>query len=89
MNIDSKMADRNDVGGGVMVKKITAGGPFSETRMQEGFVITRLNGQEVKTLEELGRALSSARTGNISVEGFYDGYNGIYRYPVTLPEAED
>ena len=89
VNIDSKMADRNEVNGGVMVKKITAGGPFSQTRMQEGFVITRLNGQEIKTMEELGKALSAARTGNFSLEGFYDGYNGIYRYPVTLPEVED
>ena len=89
VNIDSKMADRNEVNGGVMVKKITSGGPFSQTRMQEGFVITRLNGQEIKTMEELGKALSAARTGNFSVEGFYDGYNGIYRYPVTLPEVED
>jgi len=83
------MADRNEVNGGIMVKKITAGGPFSQTRMQEGFVITRLNGQEIKTMEELGKALSAARTGNFSLEGFYDGYNGIYRYPVTLPEVED
>jgi S1-C subfamily serine protease len=89
VNIDSKMADRNEVNGGIMVKKITAGGPFSQTRMQEGFVITRLNGQEIKTMEELGKALSAARTGNFSLEGFYDGYNGIYRYPVTLPEVED
>lgn len=89
VNIDSKMAERNEVNGGVMVKKITANKPFSETRMQEGFVITRVNGQEVKNLDDLGRALSAARTGNLSLEGFYDGYNGIYRYPVTLPEMED
>lgn len=88
VNIDSKMADRNQVNGGVMVKKITAGGPFSQTRMQEGFVITQVNDVEVKNLEDLGKALSSARSNNISVEGFYDGYNGIYRYPVTLPESD-
>lgn len=87
--IDSKMADRNEVSGGVMVKTITAGGPFSKTRMQEGFVITRVNTQEIKNLDDLSRALAAARTGNISIEGFYDGYNGIYRYPVTLPEADD
>ncbi|MFM7671197.1 MAG: trypsin-like peptidase domain-containing protein [Bacteroidota bacterium] len=88
-NIDTKMVNRNQVNGGVIVKKITAGGPFSQTRMQEGFVITRINDMDVKNLDDLGKALSSLRSYNVSVEGFYDGYNGIYRYPVTLPETEE
>ena len=89
VNIDTKMANRNEVNGGVMVKKITQAGPFSQTRMQEGFVITRVNEQEIKNMEDLARAVSSSRSKNISVEGFYDGYNGVYRYPVTLPESDD
>jgi S1-C subfamily serine protease len=88
-NIDTKMADRNQVNGGVIVKKILAGGPFSQTRMQEGFVITQVNDMEVKNLEDLSKALSASRSYSISVEGFYDGYNGIYRYPVTLPESDE
>ncbi len=88
-NIDSKIAERNLSNGGVIVKKITAGGPFSQTRMQEGFVITRVNDQEVKNIDELSRAIASSRSSNISLEGFYDGYNGIYRYPVTLPDNDD
>ncbi len=88
-NIDSKIADRNEVNGGVMVKKITPGGPFSQTRMQEGFVITRVNDMEIKNMDDLGKALSAARSSNLSIEGFYDGYNGIYRYPVSIPDAED
>ncbi|MBM3432696.1 MAG: PDZ domain-containing protein [Bacteroidetes bacterium] len=88
-NIDSKMAERNQAPGGVIVNKITAGGPFSQTRMQEGFVITRVNDMEVKNMDELSKAISAARSYNISVEGFYDGYNGIYRYPVTLPDSEE
>jgi serine protease Do len=88
-NIDKKMAERNQVQGGVMVKKISADGPFSQTRMQEGFVITRINDMEVKNLDELGKVLAASRSASISVEGFYDGYNGIYRYPVTLPDPEE
>lgn len=88
-NIDGKVADRNQVSGGVMVKKITSGGPFSQTRMQEGFVITRINETEINNLEDLRKALSAARSYSLSVEGFYDGYNGIYRYPVTLSESDN
>jgi len=89
VNIDTRMANRNEVNGGVMVKKISSGGPFSQTRMQEGFVITRINDAEIKNLDDLAKALSSARSRNLNVEGFYDGYNGIYRYPVTLPDPEE
>jgi S1-C subfamily serine protease len=89
VNIEKNMADRNEVNGGVLVKKITPAGPFSQTRMQEGFVITRVNEQEIKNMDDLARALASARSRSISVEGFYDGYNGIYRYPVMLPESDE
>jgi hypothetical protein len=40
-------------------------------------------------MDDLARALASARSRSISVEGFYDGYNGIYRYPVMLPESDE
>jgi S1-C subfamily serine protease len=86
---DKKMAQRNDANGGIRVKKITKGGPLSRTRMQEDFIITSINGVEVNTIEELSRAIAGLRGDNISLEGFYDGYDGLYRYPVTLAQEEE
>ena len=70
------------------MKKIKPGGPFSKTRMQDGFIITSVNGVDITNTEELSRAIASLRSGSLNLEGFYDGYDGMYRYPVNL-QLED
>lgn len=88
-NADKKVTDRNDAAGGVTVKKIIKGGPLSRTRMQEDFVITSINGVTIKNVEELSRAIGSLRGPSFNLEGFYDGYDGLYRYPVMLSQEEE
>lgn len=85
-NIDKKTAIENEIEGGVLVKSIKKGGPFSKTRMQDGFIITSVNGQDITTIEELSRALNSFRGESIQLEGIYPGYEGIYRYPLNMEE---
>jgi Do/DeqQ family serine protease len=84
--LDKATAQRYDIDGGVLVKKIKSGGPFSRTRMQDGFIITSVNGMDVTSVEELGRALVNLRGESIQLEGIYPGYDGIYRYPLNLEE---
>ncbi len=88
-NLDKKIAQKNEVEGGILVKKIKAGGSFSKTRMQDGFIITSINGVEVRNTDELGRAIAGLRGESINLEGFYDGYEGMYRYPVNLQLEDD
>lgn len=83
VNLDSKKADLYEVDGGVVVKKIREGGKLSETKMDEGFVITSVNGRSVKNLDELTRILDS-QIGTVRLEGFYPGYRGNYTYPLDL-----
>ncbi len=56
--LPKKDADKYDVEGGIVVKNIKKGGPFSRTRMQDGFIILSVNGQEVKSVQELGKCVS-------------------------------
>jgi len=56
--------------------------------MQEDFIITSVNGVPVSNIEELSRAIASTRGESLNLEGFYDGYEGLYRYPVTLTQEE-
>ena len=42
--LDKKKARNMEVEGGVVVKNIKKGGPFSRTRMQDGFIILSVNG---------------------------------------------
>src|SRR5215204_596443 len=74
-NLDSKKADEYDVSGGVVVKKIKEGGKLSETKMDEGFVITSVNGRAIKSIDELSKVLNSA-VGTVKLEGFYPGFRG-------------
>jgi serine protease Do len=85
VSIDEKTASAAGIEGGVQVKKITAGGPLSRTRVNETFIITSVNGREVNNLEELTKILSNAN-GTISLEGVYPGYDGTYKYPLNLEQ---
>jgi len=82
--LDSKKAEQYGIEGGVIVKSIKKGGPISKTRMEEGFIITSVNGVDVRNVEELAKALYSAR-GTVKVEGMYPG-SDMYTYPLNLNE---
>ena len=81
--LDAKKALQYEVAGGVVVKKIREGGKLSQTKMDEGFVITSINGITVKNLNDLSRILDT-QIGTVRLEGFYPGYRGNYTYPLDL-----
>jgi S1-C subfamily serine protease len=82
---DKAKATEAGIEGGVQVKKITPGGALSRTRVNEGFVITSVNGRDVTTLEELTKVLANVN-GTVSLEGIYPGYDGTYKYPLNLEQ---
>lgn len=85
VNLDAATAKKNDIAGGVLVKKL-GDGLLKNTRMQEGFVITSVDGQEVRSLDQLGAVLKSSQ-GTVKLEGIYPGYDGTYGYPLNIDEA--
>ncbi len=86
-NVDSKNATQYKINGGVKVKSIKKGGPFSTTRMEEGFVITTVNGRDIKNIDEFAQALGNS-LGKIKLDGIYPGYSGVYSYQIDL-NSED
>ena len=82
---DKAKAREAGIDGGVLVSKITPGGALSRTRINEGFVITSVNGVDVTSLEQLTRALGNVN-GTVSLEGVYPGYDGTYKYPLNLEQ---
>ncbi|MBN8718300.1 Do/DeqQ family serine protease [Hydrobacter penzbergensis] len=82
-NLDKKVAQANEIAGGVLVKKV-GDGILKKSRMQDGFVITGVNGKEVKNLDELKELLSVYKGSNIRLDGFYPGFEGSYTYPLNL-----
>ena len=86
-NVDKKVAAANEISGGVLVKKIKEG-LLKATKMQDGFVITSVNEQEVKTVDELKEALKLAKGSTVRLMGIYPGFQGTYAYPLNLGGGE-
>ncbi|NCI49753.1 PDZ domain-containing protein [Sediminibacterium roseum] len=85
--VDTKTAAANNISGGVVVKKINDG-LLKRTRIQEGFIITSVNDQEVKSVADLDKILSLNRGRKVKVEGVYPGYDNTYPYPLDLSDVD-
>ncbi len=82
VTIDKATAKKNDITGGVQVQKL-GNGLLKNTRIQEGFIITSVDGQDVNSIEDLNSILSNSN-GTVKLEGVYPGYDGTYGYPLSL-----
>lgn len=85
--VDSKVAAANNIGGGVVVKKINEG-LLKKTRIQEGFIITSVNDTEIRTIADLDRILSANKGRKVKLEGVYPGYDNTYPYPLDLSDVD-
>jgi hypothetical protein len=52
--------------------------------MEEGFVILKVNGEPVTTVDEFRKILDAAGNGSVKLEGIYPGYDGTFTYPLKL-----
>jgi serine protease Do len=82
-NLSKKDATTLDVKGGVVVKSIIENGLMDKSRIQEGFIILKANGEEVKNVDDLQRILGKA-SGTVKLEGVFPGYEGVYTYPLRI-----
>ena len=77
-------AKRLNVAGGVRVKRVYDG-KLAETDMEEGFVITKANGKNVRTVKDLQTALSSTKEGEgLMLIGMYPNSSRMYYYAVPI-----
>ncbi|NNC96375.1 MAG: PDZ domain-containing protein, partial [Chitinophagales bacterium] len=82
-DIDSEEARKLDIDSGVKIARLYAGKLRKHTQIREGFVITHLDGKEVKSKEELIEILEKKR-GGVMLEGIYDDIPGKYYYAFGL-----
>ena len=81
--LSKKDATTLDVKGGVVVKTVIENGLMDKSRVQEGFIILKANGEEVKTVEDFQKIIEKA-SGTVKLEGVFPGYEGVYTYPLRL-----
>ena len=82
VTLDPSKARSYGIPGGVIVKKINDGAINDQTRMRDGFIITKANGKTVKSVDELREVIGSAK--DVKIEGVYPGYEETFEYPLDL-----
>jgi serine protease Do len=87
-NLSKKDAASLDMKGGVVVKSIQENGLMDKARVQEGFIILKANGEEVKNVTDLQQILNKAANGTVKLEGVFPGYEGVYTYSLKLASGE-
>src|ERR1700733_13468967 len=71
--ISKKDAADFGIKGGVRIKSMDEKGAFSKTRIEDNFVITKVNGREVLTLDDLRKEIEKTPNGSVKIEGVYPG----------------
>lgn len=72
------------IAGGVRVKRLTDG-KLAETDIEEGFVIVKANGKNVKSVKDLQAIMSSTKEGEgLMLIGMYPGSSRMYYYAVPV-----
>ena len=85
MTLDPRKAKEYGISGGVIIKKIKEGGAINnQTRMRDGFVITKANGKPVKSVDELRAVIGTSK--QVTIEGIYPGYDEPFEYPLSLED---
>ncbi|HEY5391501.1 MAG TPA: trypsin-like peptidase domain-containing protein [Hanamia sp.] len=87
MTLDPAKAKQLGLDGGVVVKKINDGALNDQTRMRDGFIITKVNGKAVKTLDDLKTEVGTNT--DITITGVYPGYSEPFEYPISLDNTPE
>jgi Do/DeqQ family serine protease len=89
-NLSQKDAEKYGIAGGVKVVDLGDGLLKNNTRMEKNFIITSVNGQPAKSIDDLMKIFASAGGSTVRIEGIYPGYEGVYGYPLNLnPSSND
>jgi Do/DeqQ family serine protease len=82
--LDSEKAAKLELDGGVEITRLYPGKLRQETQIREGFIITKVNGDEVKTLEAFQDKLTDLKDGGVMLQGRYPDSSRTYYYAFGL-----
>ncbi len=81
--IDKSKAQSMGIKGGVQVVNLFAGELRKQTKMQEGFIITEIDGQAVTSVDEVVAMLED-KSGGVMLAGIYENVPGVRYYAIGL-----
>jgi serine protease Do len=82
-DLDQRTAQKLNIEGGVRVNKLYPGKLRQQTQMKEGFIITKLNQQTIRSVDQLIELLQNYE-GGVMLEGVYEDIPGTYYYAFGL-----
>jgi len=85
--LDPKQAKEYGLSGGVVVRKINQGAINDQTRMRDGFIITKANGKDVKSVDDLKNVIGNNK--QVTITGVYPGYSEPFEYPLVLDDSAE
>ena len=85
--LDKKAATEMGVKGGVVVKSVQENGLMDKSRIQEGFIILKANGNDVLSKEDFQKIVANS-TVTVKLEGVFPGYEGVYSFPLKISSGE-
>lgn len=77
--LDAAVAKKLDIDGGVRITKLYPGKLRQQTQVREGFIITKIDGKKVTSIEDVSDLLEN-KTGGVLMEGVYEDLPGAYYY---------
>ncbi|CAN5173653.1 trypsin-like peptidase domain-containing protein [soil metagenome] len=83
-NLEPAKAREYGLPGGVVVKKINDGVINNQTRMRDGFIITKVDGKVIKNVDDMRTTIGDKN--RITVQGYYPGYEEPFEYPLILQQ---
>ncbi|MDD4143638.1 MAG: Do family serine endopeptidase [Prolixibacteraceae bacterium] len=81
--IDKQTAKFLGIDNGLRITKLYPGILQQHTEIREGFIITKVDGNEIKSVDQFKKYLEK-KTGGVMLEGVYEDYPGTYYYAFGL-----
>ena len=81
--IDHQTAKSLDINNGIRITRLFPGVLQQNTEVRVGFIITKVDGNEVKSIDQFKKYLKN-KTGGVMIEGIYEDYPGTYYYAFGL-----
>ena len=84
--VDPKTAEKLDIDGGVQITELHSGLLKNQTNISKGFIITGINHKEVKSIDDVRKALKDSEGGGVLLQGIYENYPGELFFAFGMPE---
>jgi S1-C subfamily serine protease len=82
--VEERVLRRMEIKNGVRVTQINPGKLY-RSGMRQGFIITKIDDEPVKSVKDLQQKLEKKKPGELAIiSGVYDGYSGEFNYAIRM-----